>query len=369
MTFYSVNTLKIPILSHTQDSFAQLVRQSLGKGYQHACLVYQEWFRTGQVLGQSPAFKHAQILLQDILALTDFTSLPLAQTKQDGQHTGKFLLKTHDQLDIESVCIPMQAGGTLCVSSQIGCRMGCVFCETGRMGLIRHLTSFEIVGQVFAARFFLKFPMRNIVFMGMGEPFDNYDEVMQAVRVLSDPAGFGFGHQHITISTSGCIEGIKRLMEEKGPIPHLAVSINAPTNDRRNKLMPVNRKHNLQELYAAMDAFCRRTGQMILIAYVLIKELNDGLEQADELADYLQGLNVKINLIPYNPQSHDRYQSPDPEKVDAFTSRLRLKGYRTLLRQTKGKNIMAACGQLGNLKLRQQKFSSSKESTSASFEQ
>jgi 23S rRNA (adenine2503-C2)-methyltransferase len=345
---------KIPLLSQTKDQFAQFIYQQLGKGYDHASLVYEEWFRTGQILGQHPAFKNAQYLLDEILNLTDLTLLPFKDKREEGQ-TGKFLLLTPDHLEVESVLIPMQAGGTLCVSSQVGCRMGCAFCETGRMGLFRNLTAAEIINQVFIARFHLKFPIRNIVFMGMGEPFDNYDHVMQAVRVLSDPHGLGFGRNHLTISTSGCVDGILKLIEEPEPVPNLAVSINAPNDELRHKLMPVNRKYPLKTLYEAMEIFCKKRGRQILIAYVLIKDQNDSLEHATELAHYLKGLSVKINLIPYNPQSHDRYQPPEPEKLEAFMQHLRHLGYYTLLRQTKGRKIMAACGQLGNLRLRQQK--------------
>jgi 23S rRNA (adenine2503-C2)-methyltransferase len=177
---------KTSLLSHTHASFAQLARQQLGKGYDHAILLYEEWFRTGQITGCHPAFNNAKNLLQDLVNLVDLSILPFKDKREDGQ-TGKFLLQTHDSLEIESVLIPMQAGGTLCISSQVGCRMGCAFCETGRMGLLRHLTTAEIISQVFIARFHLHFAMRNIVFMGMGEPFDNYDQVMQAVRILNDP--------------------------------------------------------------------------------------------------------------------------------------------------------------------------------------
>jgi 23S rRNA (adenine2503-C2)-methyltransferase len=342
---------KISILNHTCTSFASLISQALGKGYEHAVLLYQEWFRTGKMTGNHPAFKNAQLLLQHIIELTDCSLPPLIDCRQEEQ-TGKFLLKTPEQLEIESVIIPMQAGGTLCVSSQVGCRMGCAFCETGRMGLLRQLTAAEIVAQVFIARFILQASIRNIVFMGMGEPLDNYDAVMQAVKVLSDPNGLSFGRNHLTISTSGCVEGIYQLMEEKDLIPNLAVSINAPNNELRNKLMPINRKHNLQALYEAMQAFCLKTKRQILIAYVLMRDQNDTLEHADALAQYLRGLPVKINIIPYNPQSKDRFQASCPTRVVAFTERLRYHGYYTLLRQTKGQKIMAACGQLGNLKLR-----------------
>lgn len=349
---------KISLLSHTQASFAQLIRQHLGKGYDHATLIYEEWFRTGQITGSNPAFNNAKQLFQDILALIDL-SIPSFIDKRDDGQTGKFLLQTHDGLEIESVLISMQAGGTLCISSQVGCRMGCAFCETGRMGLLRHLTTAEIISQVFIARFRLHFSMRNIVFMGMGEPFDNYEAVMQAVRILSDPHGFGFGRNHLTVSTSGKADGIWRLIEESEPIPNLAVSINAPTDELRQKLMPVNRKYPLSDLYKAMEAFCRHTGRQILIAYVLMKDENDQLEHADQLAVYLKGLSVKINVIPYNAQSHDRYQASSSETIDAFMQRLRQHGYSTLLRQTKGQKIMAACGQLGNLEFKKKRKNSS----------
>ncbi|MBA2369029.1 MAG: 23S rRNA (adenine(2503)-C(2))-methyltransferase RlmN [Candidatus Protochlamydia sp.] len=346
--------MKTPILSHTSGSYAHFIQNQLGKGFQHALLVYQEFCRTGAILAQHPAFNNAPYLLEAILDLTDFSYLPISSNLTDGK-TGKFLLKTADGLSIESVLIPMKAGGTLCVSSQIGCRMGCTFCETGRMGLLRNLKVQEIVSQLFTARFLLNFSVRNIVFMGMGEPFDNYDAVMQAVRVLNDPLGFSLGTNHLTISTSGCIEGIERLMQEQMPIPNLAVSLNAPTDDLRNKLMPVNRKHPLKELYEALKAFNHKTGKKILVAYVLMKDQNDTLAQADLLADYLTGLSVKINLIPYNPQSRDRFQPPEQEILEAFTARLRSRGYQTLLRQTKGQKIMAACGQLGDLELKKLK--------------
>ncbi len=330
------------------------MRDRLGKGFQHAELVYEEWCRTGKLTGHHPAFKNAQALLQEIIALTDFSALSLSSEQTDGK-TGKFLLKTTDGLEIESVLIPMQAGGTLCVSSQVGCRMGCAFCETGRMGLLRNLKPEEIVSQLFVARFLLNFSVRNIVFMGMGEPFDNYDAVIQAFRILTDPHGFGFGPNHLTISTSGCIDGIYRLMNENGPLPNLAVSLNAPTDELRCKLMPITRKYPLSMLYEAIKAFCSQTGRQVLIAYVLIKGQNDSLAHADQLAHYLRGLDVKINLIPYNPQSNDRYQPPEQPILEAFTAHLRNQGYYTLLRQTKGQKIMAACGQLGNLELKRRR--------------
>ncbi len=339
------------IFEHTYASYADYIASILGKGKLHAGMIYEEFFRRGLVTANGAAFDNAKLLLDAILSATDFT-LPVVVREHTDGTTRKILLRTHDHFEVESVLIPMQAGGTLCVSSQVGCRMGCTFCETGRMGLLRNLTAAEIVSQVFVARHRLQFAVRNVVFMGMGEPFDNYDEVMRAVRILCDPKGLGFGPRHVTISTSGRVDEIRRLTSEGAFAPNLAVSVNAPTDEERNRLMPINRRHNMQQLYEAMRAYCQQTGRQILVAYVLLREQNDTLEHADRLAAYLQGLNIKINLIPYNPQTRDRFAASAPEVIDAFALRLRQYGYRTLLRGTKGQGIMAACGQLGNVKLR-----------------
>jgi len=341
---------KIHIFSHTHRSFSKQIADLLGKGHIHAGLMYEEFFRTGKIEGNNAAFNNARNLFHDIFHLTDCSLPEVIKHSSDGK-TGKFLLRTHDKLEIESVLIPMQSGGTLCVSSQVGCRMGCTFCETGRMGLLRNLTVAEIISQVFAARHLLGFKFKNVVFMGMGEPFDNFDNVMQAVEILNDPKGLAFGRKQVTISTSGCIEGIDKLAKIKNG-PNLAVSINAPTDMLRNKIMPINRKHNLEKLYNAIKYYCDVTGRQVLAAYVLLKEINDREEHAEQLASFLQGLDVKVNLIPYNPQSCDRFLPPDPAILDAFALKLRKRGFYTLVRNTKGKDIMAACGQLGNVLLR-----------------
>lgn len=344
---------RIPLLSETCESYSQKIHTLLGKGLQHATLIYEQFFRKAAIHIQHPAFANAKTLVKQICELTDF-ELPLLHRQLDDGMTGKFLLKTLDQLDTESVIIPMKAGSTLCVSSQVGCRLGCTFCETGRMGLIRHLTVQEIVAQHFIAVHALNHSIRNIVFMGMGEPFDNYENVLQAARVLNDPLGFNIGARHITLSTSGLVEGIYRLSDETKFTPNLAVSLTAPTNELRNRLMPINKKHSLEDLYEAMKHYCSKTKRKILIAYVLLKGVNDSLEHADQLKDYLHDLPVKINLIPYNPQSKDRFAPPPLAVMEAFALKLRTAGHQVLIRLTKGKDIMAACGQLGNLGLRKQ---------------
>lgn len=344
---------KISYLAQTESFYSAEIYRLLGKGLQQATHIYSQLMRYGTIDRESSHFKNCQQLIDSIEMHSELLLPELVKEHFEGE-TGKFLLRTHDNFEIETVRIPMQAGGTLCVSSQVGCRLGCAFCETGRMGLLRNLTTEEIVSQVFIAKHHLKFDIRNIVFMGMGEPFDNYDAVMQAVRVLTDPKGFGFGKTHITISTSGRVDGLKRFTEEPGETPNLAVSVTAPDDVLRNRLMPINRKYNLQQLYEAMLTYNQKTGRQILAAYVLLKDVNDTVEHADRLAEYLKGLSVKINVIPYNQQTHDRFASPESTKIDAFVERLQHHGYCTLRRSTKGQQIMAACGQLGNLKHRNQ---------------
>lgn len=338
----------ISIFEHTQQSYATAIRQALGKGYEHACLLYSEWYRQGSATHRHPAFANAQKLYEAIREITDW-SLPTVSPRHSQESTQKFLTFLPDQYEIESVAIAMKFGWSLCVSSQVGCRMGCTFCQTGRMGLLRHLSTKEIVSQLFNAKHILKYDVRNIVFMGMGEPMDNFDAVKQAVAIFTDPSGFNLAKRHITISTSGRIDGIKRMEAELDPAVNLAVSVNAPNNSVRTRLMPINRKYNMEKLHEAMREYCSHPRREILIEYVLIKGHTDSLEDAAQLASYLQGLRVKVNLIPYNPQNPDPFASPDPAQIDAFAGFMRQAGYGVLVRQTKGERTMAACGQLGNV--------------------
>lgn len=352
------------IFQLTQQEYVEAIVGRLKKGRRHAALLYSEWFRQGHWEGLFDKIEpQARSLVEEMVALTDF-SLPFLKQRYEEAETCKFLLQFSDGRQSESVLIPMQEGQahpsvkgqilprsiryTLCLSSQIGCRMGCTFCTTGSMGLIRHLTRGEIVAQVFFARFILKVIPSNLVFMGMGEPFDNYEEVMGAVRILTDPKGYGLGPSRITISTSGRVDGIYRMIDEVDPALNLAVSVNAPNDEIRKKIMPVNRKWNMAALKEAMLAYCRHPRRKIFVEYVLIQGINDAVEYADQLADYLEGLRVTVNLIPYNPQPLQRqFLPPDLTQAREFLERIRARGYLSLIRGTKGRAIMAACGQLG----------------------
>lgn len=335
------------ILSLTQKQFADQMVSFLGKGERHARRLYSEWMRKGHMDDFSWVEPQAKSLVNAMIGRVENQISSISHVVKEGDVV-KFLLKLSDGLETESVIIPMKAGRTLCVSSQVGCRMGCAFCETGRMGLLRSLSVEEITQQLFVAQFVLKAPIRNIVFMGMGEPFDNYDHVMQAIRVMTDPRGFGLGPRHLTVSTSGVVDVLDRFTLEADPAIHLAVSINAPNDEVRSKLMPVNHRWSMQELKEALVRYVEKGRREILIEYVLLKDRNDAIDHADELAHYLEGLPVKVNLIPYNAQRKTRFEPPEFEQQELFLKRLRDKGYQVLLRHHKGRGIMAACGQLGN---------------------
>jgi 23S rRNA (adenine2503-C2)-methyltransferase len=259
------------------------------------------------------------------------------------------------ELETESVIIPMRGHRgarwhTLCVSSQVGCRMGCAFCETARMGLVRHLTAAEIVAQYLVARelmagaaaparpyrYFLS-GIHDIVFMGMGEPLDNLEAVAQAIRVLSEPNGINFPHAQITVSTVGRVDGLRRLAALGWPNLRIAVSLNAPDDALRRDLMPVNRAMPLAELRRALDAYPLARKSRFVIEYVLLRGVNDSPAHARAVAAWCRGLRCVVNLIPYNPQREARFAA-ELRRCDTFVTR----------RLAKGRDLLGACGQLGN---------------------
>jgi 23S rRNA (adenine2503-C2)-methyltransferase len=251
---------------------------------------------------------------------------------------------------VESVWIVQRGRCTLCVSSQVGCAIGCDFCLTARMGLERHLTAGEIVGQVLLARAD-RGPSGpfHVVFMGMGEPLHNYDAVLGAVRLLADPAGLAVGHRRVTLSTSGLVPGIERLAAE--PIrPRLAVSLNATTDAVRDRLMPINRKYPIAALVAACRAFARTSGERVTLEYVLLAGVNDSADDADRLARLARGVPARVNLIPFNEvEGWLPYRRPARGAVIAFRDRVAGRGARATIRWSRGLDARAACGQLALL--------------------
>ena len=266
--------------------------------------------------------------------------------------TVKFTLEHANNQCGETVIIPYHRAGrptrtTLCVSSQLGCAMGCTFCQTAQLGLLKNLTARDIVEQWFVARHQFNRPIDNIVFMGMGEPMDNLDAVLHAIEILSDHNGAAIAASRITVSTVGRCAGIKRLAafaDQHGFRGlRLAVSINAPSDAVRSSIMPINRAEPMSKLRNAMLQWRDR----VLIEYVLIPTVNMQPEHADQLAQYLEPLHCTVNLIPYNPRQDSPWPAPQDADIEAFSNRLTAHGLFVTRRRTTGRDVAAACGQLG----------------------
>ncbi len=319
-------------------------------------------------LGKHPVAvrpQYARLMREDGALLP----VPLTRREDDGGLI-KFCLgagPVGQGLETESVIIPMNSyrgssWHTLCLSSQVGCRMGCTFCETGRMGLLHNLTAAEIVRQRIAARrimlerqpapdrHFRYFAdgIQNLVFMGMGEPLDNLDAVVQAVRVLSEPAGLNFPLGQITVSTVGRIDGLRALARLQWPNLRIAVSLNAANDELREQLMPIDKSMPLADLQRALVEYPLARRGYFLIEYVLIKDVNDALEHADQVAAWCRPLRCVVNLIPYNKQRDAVYEAPSDDTVLGFLHRLRSHGVFVKRRVTQGRDLMGACGQMGN---------------------
>ncbi len=281
--------------------------------------------------------------------------LPVTRTLIDGEVV-KFCQSTPEDYEIESVIIPMGARDktwrTLCISSQVGCARGCTFCQTARMGLLRNLTTDEILGQIAAARRQFNANIRNVVFMGMGEPMDNLDNVIAAIRAMHDDHKEQIPRRRITVSTVGKCEGIRRLAALRWRRLNLAVSLNAPNDEIRSQIMPINRTEPMSTLREAIRDYPVRAGGHVLIEYVMLKGINDAPAHAEELAAFLRGLHTCVNLIPWNPCDGLPFESSDENDVLRFQETLMSLGQLAFRRNTKGQQAMAACGQLGNPALR-----------------
>jgi 23S rRNA (adenine2503-C2)-methyltransferase len=267
------------------------------------------------------------------------------EVAEDG--TTKLLFRTPRGEPVESVVIPMPTGTTQCLSSQAGCKLGCAFCLTGHLALSgRNLGAGAIVDQLREAmQACPERPVDNLVFMGMGEPLFNYRNLLRAIRILTAEQGRNFSTRRITVSTAGVAPLIPRLGQEAGVF--LAVSLNAANDSLRDRLMPINRRWPLATLHRALSDYPLPPRRRITIEYVLLAGVNDGAAQALEVADFLRGLRVKVNLIPFNPHAAAPFATPSEERIDAFARVLLGRGLSVQIRRSRGQDVKAACGQLG----------------------
>jgi len=275
--------------------------------------------------------------------------------RSDAGQTTKLLLELDDHQCIETVLMQYQRSTTrdritVCASTQVGCSMGCRFCATGAGGLVRNLTSGEIVGQIYTCNHLLarqkgSKKVTNVVFMGMGEPLMNYRATVKAMRLLSDPRGLHISPRRITVSTCGIVPGIKKLAQEGLPIT-LAISLHAPEDSLRDFLVPINQRYSLRQLMEACRYYVEMTNRRITFEYTLIRGLNDGPEMAFKLAELVKGLLANVNLIPVNATESDGLLAPEPVQVNRFAETLARLGVNVTIRESRGGAIAAACGQL-----------------------
>jgi 23S rRNA (adenine2503-C2)-methyltransferase len=320
---------------HAFDEPAYRTRQLLDWIYKKHAISFEE-------ISNVP--KKWRSVLQESVFLTPFKSFSI-QLSADG--TRKYLFELHDGASIESVCIPMKDHFTLCISTQVGCVLNCEFCLTGRQGFSRNLSSGEILGQILTVQRELPSKKRisNIVLMGMGEPLLNYEQTKKAIRMMLSQEGLNFSNRKITISTAGILPGIERLGQEDFTI-NLAISLNAPTDELRSELMPINKTYPLHQLLQVCRTYPLPERRRITFEYILLDTINDSPDHAAILADSLRGIRCKINLIPLNVTPGSPY-TPSPEgRMLTFQDILLRRGYSTFIRASKGADILAACGQL-----------------------
>ena len=273
------------------------------------------------------------------------TVKPLKRYVSQIDGTIKYVYELYDGELIESVLMKYEHGYTMCISTQVGCRMGCKFCASGLFGLTRNLTASEMLAQITYAQRDNNIRISNVVMMGMGEPLDNFDNSIQFLKLVSDENGLNIGLRHISLSTSGVVSGIKRLAEYNLPIT-LSISLHAPNDEIRTRTMPVNKKWNIDALLSACREYQKVTTRRISFEYALIEGINDSDACAKELATRLKGIMCHVNLIPANPVKENTFKKPDRKAIIAFQKKLESLGLNATIRRTLGADIDASCGQL-----------------------
>ncbi len=330
--------------SFTKPELEDLVRE-LGEPAYRAGQLY-EWIHRKRAYTYDEMTNVPRRLKERLAAAVSFDP-PVIRERQvsaaDG--TRKYLFRLGDGNYVESVFMPYHHGNSVCVSTQVGCRMGCSFCASTLLGLTRNLTAGEMLLQVYAIERDTGSRVSNIVMMGTGEPLDNYDSSVRFIRMISGPDGLNISERNITLSTCGLVPGIRRLKDEHLMI-NLALSLHAPTDSLRRTLMPVARKYALAEIMDALRDYYSAGRRRLTFEYSLIRGVNDGAEEAEELASLLRGYNALVNLIPVNPVTETGFREPTSAGASAFKKKLENHGIHVTIRREMGRDIDGACGQL-----------------------
>jgi 23S rRNA (adenine2503-C2)-methyltransferase len=332
-SFFDLTLKELEVFTKETDTHSYRARQIYQWVYQHGVFDFHAMSNLSKPLRS---------------ALADQLSFALPEVReivhsQDG--SAKFALLLDNDHLVETVLMPEKRRNTLCLSTQIGCKMACQFCVTGQIGFVRDLSVAEIIGQVMVVKQHLrKKRITNIVFMGMGEPLDNAQNVLQALEVLQEQAGLDFSWRRITVSTVGLLDGLRLIAPRRAQI---AISLNAANEAKRTELMPINRIYPLRDIVAYVRSLKGMGRQRVTFEYVLLKDSNDSPDDAHELAELLAGVRCKINLIPYNASPYTRFQTSDEETVERFQELLINRNFTTIVRESHAKDIGGGCGQLG----------------------
>lgn len=279
----------------------------------------------------------------------DFSmDIPEIVRKQSGKDVYKYLFKLSDGNFVEAVLMVHDYGNSLCVSTQVGCNMGCAFCESGRLKKKRNLETHEMVGQILLVEKNLSVRISHVVLMGIGEPFDNYENVMDFINIINSGKGIDIGARHITVSTCGIVPKIKEFALQKLQV-NLAISLHAPNDELRSKLMKINKVYKLNDVIDAIKFYIEKTNRRVTFEYIMLKGVNDSKECALELASLIRGLNAYVNLIPYNETSHIDFKKTNNERVMEFYDCLKKQKINVTVRREFGSEVSAACGQLRSM--------------------
>ena len=265
--------------------------------------------------------------------------------KQEDDLVKKYLFELNDGNKIESVLMEHDYGLSICISSQIGCNMGCAFCESGRLKKVRDLTSDEMLLQVMKVEEDVKKRISHVVIMGIGEPFDNYNNFMNFIRIITDPYALAIGQRHITVSTSGIVPKIKEFADEETGV-NLAISLHAPNNTLRSKIMKINNAYKIEEILDAVKYYIKKTNRRVTFEYIMLRNVNDSKECALELCSILKGINCYVNLIPYNETENIEFNRSNPSQIGEFYDILKKNNINVTIRKEFGSKVSAACGQL-----------------------
>lgn len=266
-------------------------------------------------------------------------------TYKEGKDVIKFLFRLNDDQKVEAVLMKHDYGNSLCVSTQVGCNMGCKFCESGRLKKVRNLSTYEMVLQILKIEELLKIRISHVVLMGIGEPFDNYDNIIKFIKIINSGKGIDIGARHITVSTCGIVPKIKEFIKDGNQV-NLAISLHAPNNEIRNKIMNINKVYDINLLIDTLKEYINKTNRRVTFEYIMLDGVNDSKECALELAKLLKGMNCYVNLIPYNETSHIEFKKSSDKHIRLFLDTLKKNNINVTIRREFGGNVDAACGQL-----------------------